>query len=367
MKYKQLHLLFITAFLALIVCNRSDEQIRKGVSSDTDTLIDAAGRTVTIPKKVVRVISPFTMYTRLIVALGCCDKLAGISHSCVLPEEEYGCNHTLLDLPDVGPFGANIELIASLKPDIIFASQTDVAIFKEKTDATVIAVSFPSDVPMVDMFYQQIDMIGKALRCQPQADSLKQFIRQKLELVTPKTAPIPEDKRPRVYFAWTTWTGDILNTVSEFDPIELAGGINVAREAKNFAKGERGILVSREHIIKWNPDIILVSRYQSQKWMHPERDMTVPVTIKDILTDPLLQSVNAVKQKRIHYTTAFCNWWPHQRALVQVLYMAKLFHPELFTALNVEREGNEIFQRFYGGDSLYTTMAAELELYRCDQ
>ena len=333
---------------------------------DTDTLIDAAGRVVIIPTQAERVISPFTMYTRLIVALGCCDKLVGVSHSCVLPEEEHGCDGTLLDLPDVGPFGANIELIASLKPDLIFASQTDVATFTEKSNATVIAVSFPTDIPMVDMFYQQVDMIGKALRCKPQADSLKQFILQKMEQVTARTTRIPEDKSPRVYFAWTTWTGDILNTVSEFDPIELAGGINVAREAKNFAKGERGILVSREHIIQWNPDIIFVSRSQPQKWMQPEENNTVPVTIKDILADPLLQSVNAVKNKRIYYTTAFCNWWPHQLALVQVLYMAKLFHPELFTALEVEQEGNEIFKRFYGGDSLYTTMACDLELYRWD-
>ncbi len=366
MSHKQLPLLFITALLTLIACNQSNDRMRRGVSSDTDTLIDAAGRAVTIPGNAVRVISPFTMYTRLIVALGCCDKLVGISHSCVLPEEEFGCNHTLLELPDVGPFGANIELIASLKPDLIFASLTDVATFTEKSGATVIAVSFPSDIPMTDMFYRQIDMIGKALRCKPQADSLKQFIRQKLEQVTAKTAQVPEEKMPRVYFAWTTWTGDILNTVSEFDPIELAGGVNVAREAKTFAKGERGILVSREHIIKWNPDIIFISRYQPQKWMGPGGNTTVPVTIKDICANPLLQSVNAVKNNRIYYTTAFCNWWPHQRALVQILYMAKLFHPELFTALDVEQEGNEIFKHFYGGDSLYTTMVRELELYRWD-
>ena len=356
------YLVLFAAILGFVFCNQTDKTMRKDVSGDANTLIDAAGRTVAIPQHAERIISPFTMYTRLIVALGCCDKLVGVSHSCVLPEEEYGCNHTLLELPDVGPFGANIELIASLKPDLIFASQTDVATFKEKTGATVIAVSFPSDIPMVDMFYQQIDMIGKALRCQPQADSLKQFIRRKLEPVTARTALIPDEKRPRIYFAWTTWTGDILNTVSEFDPIELAGGVNVAREAKNFAKGERGILVSREHIIRWNPDIIFVSRYQPQKWMKPGENTTVPVTVKDILADPLLQSINAVKNRRIHFTTAFCNWWPHQRALAQVLYMAKLFHPELYIELDVEKEGNEIFKRFYGRDSLYTTMARELEL-----
>ena len=73
--------------------------------------------------------------------------------------------------------------------------------------------------------------------------------------------------------------------------------------------------------------------------------------------------MRAVKDRRIYYTTAFCNWWPQQRALVQVLYMAKLFYPERFGDIDVEREGNRIFRRFYGADSLYTAMARDLELY----
>jgi len=120
--------------------------------------------------------------------------------------------------------------------------------------------------------------------------------------------------------------------------------------------------VSREHIIQWNPDVIFVSRYQEQKWQQGGKTSNLPVTAQDVIKDPLLQSVNAVKNKRVYYTTAFCNWWPHQRALVQVLYMAKIFHPALFEDLDVEQRGNAIFKRFYGEDSLYTEMARDLEL-----
>ncbi|MBN1603628.1 MAG: ABC transporter substrate-binding protein [Chitinispirillaceae bacterium] len=330
--------------------------------ANTDTLIDASGKAVTIPAVVNRVVSPFTMYTRLIVAMGGCDKLAGVSHSCVLPEEEQGCNGSLLNLPDVGDFGSNTELIASLTPDLIFASQPDVASFTAKTKATVIAVSFPSDVPMLDMFNRQIDLIGKAMHLKENADSLKQFIADVLHPVISVTTTLPDSVKPRVYFAWTSWTGDILNTVSEFDPIELAGGINVARDAKNFAKGQRGILVSREHILKWNPDFIFISRFQQQKWHKKGQTQALPVTISDVQNDPLMQSVSAVKNRRIYYTTAFCNWWPQQRALVQILYMAKLFHPDLFRNVDVEQDGNRIFKRFYGVDSLYSKMARDLEL-----
>ncbi|MBN1575001.1 MAG: ABC transporter substrate-binding protein [Chitinispirillaceae bacterium] len=352
---------FIAALMA--GCGSGEKRRKTRADLMPDTLIDAAGRMVAIPAPVRRVVSPFTMYTRLIASIGGCDKLVGISHTCVLPEEERGCDGTLLDLPDVGPFGANVELIASLKPDLIFASKTDIAAFTEKTGAAVIAVDFTADVPMREMFDRQIDIIGKALRLRPQADSLKQFIAAVLDPVTLITSTLPDSARPRVYFAWTSWTGDILNTVCEFDPIELAGGVNVARGAKNFAKGERGILVSREHIMQWDPEVIFISRYQPQKWQKGGPTQPLSVTIRDVLNDPLMQSVRAVKKKRIYYTTAFCNWWPQQRAIVQVLYMAKLLHPELFASIDVEREGNAVFRRFYGADSLYTAMAAELELH----
>jgi iron complex transport system substrate-binding protein len=43
--------------------------------------------------------------------------------------------------------------------------------------------------------------------------------------------------------------------------------------------------------------------------------------------------------------------------------MAKIFHPERFKDLNAEKEGNEVFRRFYGEDGLYTRLIRKLELY----
>ena len=328
------------------------------------TIVDAAGRTVLLPERVQRVVSPFAMYTRLILALGGCDQLVGISHNCILHEESFACGGRVLDLPDVGPFGHNVELIASLRPDLIFAAIGDARTFEQKTGSTVVAVSFPQDTPLEEMFYEQIGIIGRALGREAEARDLRAFVRRKLHRVTDITSAIPDSLRPTAYFGWTSWTGDITNSVVDFQPIELAGGINLARDCGHFAKGERGILVSREHIINWNPDFIFLSRYRAER-ARPGQE-AVPVTIEDVLADPLYQSVSAVRSRNVYYTTAFCNWWPHQRALAQVLYMAKLFHPDEFPDLDVEKEGNEIFARFYGVDGLYTDLARALELHHWD-
>lgn len=317
---------------------------------------DSVGRTVAIPAEVNRVVSPFTMYTRLICALGAEDRLVGVSHSCVLAEERVAHGLDLFSLPDVGAFGANIELIASLDPDVIFASDTDVATFDEKTNAAVVATSFPHGTDIRDMFSSQVEIIGTVLHLEDRADSLIAFMDEKFRRVTDITDAIPESEKKKVYFAWTAWTGDIINTLYDFYPIQLAGGINVAAQSANFTPGERSsILVTRENIIDWNPDVILVST--------PEEG-AAPLGLDDILADPLLQDVTAIKTGRVYYTTSMCNWWPHQRAIVQTMYIAKLLYPERFADLDVEQEGNEIFNRFYGGEGLYSKVAEQLGLYR---
>lgn len=327
-------------------------------------MTDLSGREVAIPDKVERVVSPFMMYTRIIVALGAADKLVGISHNCVLSEEEHPFGIDILELPDVGDFGENIELIAFLKPDLIFSLSQSIDVFEKKTGATIVGASFPSGAPMEKMFEKQIYIIGRFLHKEKEADELNAFIKNKLSTVTDITFNIPDEKRPKVYFAWTSWTGDITNTVVDFDPIELAGGINVAGGCGNYAKGQRGILVSKEHILKWNPDIIFLSRYESNKREKANIfGKKAPVTIEEVLEDPLLRNVNAVKNKQVYYTTAFCNWWPHQRAIAQVFQMAKIFHSDKFRSLDVEKEGNEVFKRFYGEDNLYTRLVNNLELY----
>ncbi len=46
--------------------------------------------------------------------------------------------------------------------------------------------------------------------------------------------------------------------------------------------------------------------------------------------------------------------------------MAKLFHPDKFADLYVEKEGNEILKMADGVDGLYTEMAELCDLYRWD-
>ncbi len=86
-----------------------------------------------------------------------------------------------------------------------------------------------------------------------------------------------------------------------------------------------------------------------------------------VLSDPVLQSVNAVNNGSIYpVMIGLSGKGILAESVTQVLYLAKLFHPDRFEDLDVEEEGNEILKTFYGVDGLYTELENEFQLYRWD-
>ena len=316
------------------------------------TLIDQADRTVTIPRPVERAVTYSTDTTRVILALGASDKLVGIAHACFcsdcrygsVSEEQFAEGGRLCELPDVDY--QNIEQLAILKADLcfVFPSWTTrdwVTSIKEKTGTEVVGAAGGQTFEEIFEAYR---IMGVIFDKEEEAEEIISFIEEKISKVTDVTAEIPDSEKPRVYIAaraTSAGRGGFLRTESQYAPIDIAGGINVARDLE-----VRTPLISKEQIIAWNPDIILLSR----------KDLNEPTEagVEEVLTDPTLQTVNAVRNKKVYYTTTYCRGTPAHRHLANVLYYAKLFYPEKFKDLDLEKEGNEIFERLIGVDGLYT-------------
>jgi hypothetical protein len=58
--------------------------------------------------------------------------------------------------------------------------------------------------------------------------------------------------------------------------------------------------------------------------------------------------------------------WDPATGLTETFYMAKLFHPDKFKDLDVEEKNNEILERFYGADGLYTWLLENYDFHRWD-
>ena len=312
------------------------------------TLIDQADRIVTVPRPTERVVTITPEASRLMVALGAVDRLVGIEQWSL--KEDWGFTKFLEIHPevservtDIGMYtNLNLELILSLKPDVIFHwSQEDANIIHEKTTIPVIVVC---SVFRRERLIDEIEIMGTLVDSEKEAEELIAYIDEKTVEVTDVTSEIPEDEKVKVYLAF--WSS-ITKTPPYYDPVDLAGGINVARECPTAGYS---VEVSKEQIVKWNPDIILIH--------HGSTAYGIPK--EDILSDPALQTVNAVKTGKVYYTPGPWFWWEQPRAITECFYLAKLFYPDKFEELNVEKEGNEIFEKFWGIGGLWTELGTEL-------
>ena len=332
--------------------------------------IQFSDRTVKFYRPVERVVSVSPDGIKTIIALGECDKIvAGRGRSpCTsvegAPNCAQVCGGRLLEIPKVSSnIGSNInvEKIVCEKPDVFIIYGGNIAsinAFQEKTGIPVVQGRFhhstmiaPDKVgtkyEFFEMMYSQFESIGTLLDKEEEAEELKSFVEEKLDKVREVTSEIPDTEKPKVYIV--SRSRDFATTLPNFSPIDVAGGINVADDVGEKG-GDLSLKVLKEQVIKWNPDIILIE----------SRSLTRPalVTIESVLLDPELQTINAVKNESVYYSiTPHSYGKPADWIITNTLYLAKLFHPDEFKDLDLEKEGNEIFETFLGVDGLFSEHA----------
>ena len=319
-------------------------------------IVDQSDREVTLYKPVERVVSPSRDSTRVLVALDACDTFVGVcdfsKYASLFPEIPKACEGRLLELPDVGGFtNLNYELLLSLEPDVIVGGfgganyiGTAEMIQKRLKIPFVIAYGYgPGD--SFDNLFSSIETIGKVIEKETESKELCSLIEEKIDKVREFTSQIPEEDKPKVYFSSRGAGSRLTRTHPLFAPLDIAGGINVAKDVPGASTATE-VTVSKEQIVAWNPDIIIVPAKTT--WTTSDRT-------EDILLDPDLQTINAVENHSVYniIPTYFSGLPPH-RSLVNTMYLAKLFHPEKFNHLDVEEEGNEIYTLFYKVGGLFS-------------
>ena len=315
------------------------------------TLVDQADRTVTVPRPIERIVTLFPSITRVILALDGCDRLVGVSGTTtsgkyanrMIMLQAYP---ELLELPNTGSHrDPNAEQILSLKPDVIFGYSGRLEWcdpIQEKTGIPVVGIYMNPN--LASGCFESYRLAGKVIGKEERAEELIEFNEEKFAELREVTLQIPDSEKPRVHLAF--WSS-ITKSPGSYYPVELAGGINVI-------SSESSVTVSKEQVIAWNPDFILIHG--------PSAPHTL--SIEDVLSDPDLQTINAVKNKKVYYTKGHFIGWDPATGLTEAFYMAKLFHPDAFKDLDVEEKGNGILKKVYRADGLYTWLLENSDLYR---
>ena len=209
------------------------------------TIIDGAGRVVTIPKTPQRIVSIASAATETLYAIGCGDEIVGRDKYSDYPPE-------VQEKPSVGSGSQlDVEAVLGLEPDLVVAWWFNRQAIKTLEDKgiTVVAIN-PRTVNEV---MDTIRMLGLITGHLEEAENLIADMQARIDEVTAKVKDIPKEERPLVYYELTkpmktTGPGTFTNEL-----IFMWCGINIAAD-----EPVRYPVLSQEYIIERNPDVIIV-------------------------------------------------------------------------------------------------------------
>ncbi|KAF2958739.1 cobalamin-binding protein [Thermotoga sp. Ku-13t] len=246
------------------------------------TIVDDAGRLVTIDRRPERVVCAAPSTTKFLQYLGLEDKIVAVTNWDDFEAERIG------DL-----FPLNLEKILNLKPDIVFTFggfQLPEVLKLEQQGLTAVVLNANT----IQQILNDLVLVGTIMGVPEKARKLANDLQEYYLTVAKKAYNVPLDRRIKVVYlmdipgpdvreVWTCGQGSYLNEL-----ITLAGGANIAAAFT----GPNGFLpISLEYIVSENPDVLIVANYT------PGAEEQIKEKISN---HPILKSLKAVKNKRIY-------------------------------------------------------------------
>ncbi|MCE1254840.1 MAG: cobalamin-binding protein [Anaerolineae bacterium] len=273
-------------------------------------LTDNLGRSVNLPSAPQRIISLAPSNTEILFAIGAGKNVVGVTSYCDYPLEAK-------KLPQIGGFSAktiSIESIIALKPDLVVAygdQQTSVVEALDESHIAVVVINPQS----FDDIYGSISLLGQATGHVSDAETLVASMKARVAAVAEKTASIPAEKRPTVF--WEVFDEPLMTTSTHTatgQMIELAGGVNIFSDLK-----EDYPQISAEEVIKRNPAVIMGPDTHGSK-----------LSIDQLGSRPGWSVIEAVKTGRVYLLDGNISSRSGPRMVDALETAAKMLYPDLF-------------------------------------
>lgn len=295
-------------FLGLVValllatgfaCSRSHQPETASVSQQ---ITDDAGRNITLPARVDRVITLAPNLTEIVFAIGAGDRLVGDTTYCDYPPEAK-------DVAKVGDtLHPSLERTIALKPQLVIVSTaSQLEVFTQQLQNQNIAV-FVTDPHDLEGVFRTIEQIGRIMGQQQQANALVEKLRDRTNAVE---QAVKQAKPVRVFYqlsAEPLYTAGHDSFVT--DLMRRAGAISVTADVPgDWPK------YSNESAIAARPDAIILPTGGSMGAANAN-------VAEALRNSPAVQAGRVYKINDDHLVR------PGPRAVDGLEEMARALHPE---------------------------------------
>lgn len=328
----------------------------ENAEAETRIITDALGREVEIPATVQRIV-PLGNTPRMIAYLGLADKvvgLGGMDAESITPVTAYAYANKDLwaDLPMVGTdaYGATDyypEQIISVEPDVILCTYTAELAddIQRQTGTPVVAVAMGT--LFGEDYEQALRILGDVCGAEDRAEEVISYINACLDDLNTRTADVPDAEKPTVLGAAATFKG-----MHGIDGVYTKYAVFTAINANDVTEGiselSGGVMVDKEQIIGWDPQIIFFD------------SSGVPLVEQDYEANPdFYAHLTAVSEGTLYQYPNSTSYYSNvEIPIVNSYYVASIIYPEQFSDIVFEEKANEIFEFFLGDDDYLSKLDA---------
>ncbi|KDE60677.1 ABC transporter substrate-binding protein [Fusobacterium necrophorum] len=305
------------------------------------TVTDLTGKKVTIKDDLNRIaIVPIPWASLTYVVDGDSSKIVGMHPSAKKAYEISMLKELAPNMKNVNSefvdnnFNVNYEELALLKPDIVVVwDYQDDAIEKlNKLKIPVVAIKYGT----LEDVQQGIKLLGDILNKKEKAERLINYHKDTNKYLASKTKKLENTKRKKILYLrdsqLTVASGKAVNNIM----INMAGGENVAKDITTGAWSK----VTMEQIIKWNPDIIILSNF----------DKILP---EDIYNNKFegqdWSKIDAVKNKKVFKAPIGIYRWdaPSAETPLMIKWIAKVAAVEVFNDYDIRKDIKDFYLEFF--------------------
>lgn len=289
---------------------------RAGDSSSAYTVTDSQGTIVKLPQKPQRIVGLSVGTDEILLGLVAPERIAALTH--------------LVDDPGISNAAAQAKTVSKkikATPEVLIGLQPDLVLAPDWLQGDLIRITRDAGIPIyvyktpdtVDQVRQMIQELAGVVGEPEQGKLLLARMEEKLAGVEEKLAQIPETEQP-VIVQYTVMGGSG-GIGSTFDNLCRYARVKNGAALAGLKANE---VLSQEQIVKINPDILLLPAWDYENKTDFQKFK------QDIQNDPALQSLKAVRQKRLVQLPDRYLFSSSQYIADSVEELAKTAYPQYF-------------------------------------
>jgi iron complex transport system substrate-binding protein len=281
--------------------------------------VDDTGHTVHLDRRPQRIISLTIFTDDILVDLVDHRRLIGITNFSEDPALSNIADK-VADIPH--KLTLNVEVVLSLRPDLIFVanwSEADIVAQLRDAGVAVFLIATGLSIPAIQ---EKIMMVARMVDAMEEAEAMIGQMDERLSAVRSKVSGLSEAQR-RTVLDYATW-GSAQGAGSSWDEIvRRAGLINAAGDFSADQWGQ--VPLSKEKILELDPDILILPG-----WVYGDPG-GAETFYRQTLEDPALQGLTAIREGRVFQMPEGLKAATSQYIVDAVEYLSRLAYPTLFS------------------------------------